>query len=78
MGMGKRRIGLRDARISKGLTQAQLARRVHRPQSFISKLETGVIDDPGLETAKALGRALDVDPLALRLGPVREREAIPA
>jgi transcriptional regulator with XRE-family HTH domain len=31
----------RDARISSGLTQQEVARRLGRPQSFVSKCESG-------------------------------------
>lgn len=63
-----KRIWLRDARQRAKLTQAELAARIGKPQSFISKLETGEIDDPPVSQAIALGRALDVEPLALRFG----------
>jgi transcriptional regulator with XRE-family HTH domain len=68
-----KRIWLRDARLRADLTQAELADRIGKPQSFISKLETGVIDDPPISDVKALGRELNVDPLSIRFG---EREAI--
>jgi ribosome-binding protein aMBF1 (putative translation factor) len=32
---------LRKARIKAGLTQAEVARRLNRPQSFVSKCESG-------------------------------------
>jgi len=32
---------LRDARREMGLTQAEVARRLRRPQSFVSKVESG-------------------------------------
>lgn len=32
---------LRQARIEAGLTQAQVARKLHRPQSHISNVESG-------------------------------------
>lgn len=67
-----KRIHLRDARRRAGLTQAKLAARIHKPQSFISKLETGVLADTSRTDAAALGRALGVDPMALRFGPAHE------
>jgi transcriptional regulator with XRE-family HTH domain len=71
-----KRIYLRDARRRANLTQAQLAARIRKPQSFVSKLETGVLTDPTMSDVLALGRALGVDPLALRFGTVaHQREA---
>jgi transcriptional regulator with XRE-family HTH domain len=32
---------LREARAEAGLTQEEIARRLNRPQSFVSKIETG-------------------------------------
>ncbi|MBK9131253.1 MAG: helix-turn-helix transcriptional regulator [Gammaproteobacteria bacterium] len=33
---------LREARTEAGLTQVEVAKRLHRPQSFVSDYETGV------------------------------------
>ncbi len=63
-----KRIALRVARRRACLTQAELARVLRKPQSFISKLETGVLQDVTRRDAIALGRVLRVDPLALRFG----------
>jgi transcriptional regulator with XRE-family HTH domain len=52
---------LQDLRTEAGLTQAQLARRLRRPQSFVSKLEAGQrrIDVVELEAmARAFGLSL--------------------
>lgn len=68
------RIHLVTARRAKKLTQAELARRIGKPQSFISKLERGEKTDVTTTEAKELGRVLDVDPLALRFGPTRFQE----
>lgn len=38
---GKLREALRAARLQSGLTQTQLAERLHRPQSFVAKYEGG-------------------------------------
>jgi transcriptional regulator with XRE-family HTH domain len=32
---------LRQARVEAGLTQVEVAKRLHRPQSFVSKIESG-------------------------------------
>jgi transcriptional regulator with XRE-family HTH domain len=63
-----KQVWLRDARLRAKLTQAELAERIGKPQSFISKLETGILTDPPISDAKALGRELGVDPLSLRFG----------
>ena len=63
-----KRIWLRDARKRCGLTQAELAERIGKPQSFISKLEIGILTDPAMSDAAALGRELGIDPLRLRFG----------
>jgi transcriptional regulator with XRE-family HTH domain len=67
-----KRIWLRDARRKAKLTQAELAKRIGSPQSYISKLELGLIDDPGFQSVIDLSAALNVEPLALRFG---ERDA---
>lgn len=61
-------IFLKDARKAKKLTQARLAEKVRKPQSYISKLENGTIADPGISNVRELARVLGVDPLALRFG----------
>lgn len=63
-----KRIWLCDARRRKKLTQSQLAERIGKPQSFISKLEIGEKTDPTMSEVVALGRELGVDPLRLRFG----------
>lgn len=63
-----KRIHLRSARKKAKLTQAALAAKIHKPQAFISKLETGTIPPPRVDEAKALGEALGVDPMALVYG----------
>ena len=68
----QKRIYLRTARRNKRLTQAVLAKRIGKPQSFISKLERGNKTDVTRDEAKALGRELDVDPMALIFGPLRQ------
>jgi len=65
-----KRIALRQRRKQLRLTQAQLAAKIGKPQSFIAKLETGVKKEPLASELIALGKALDIDPLALKFGEV--------
>lgn len=55
---------LTDARHRAGLTQAELAKRLGRPQSFVSKFERG---ERRLDVVEFLdvAHALSVDPLRL-------------
>jgi transcriptional regulator with XRE-family HTH domain len=41
-----------------GLTQARLAERANIPQSRVSELETGKIDDPSLSLVQSVARGL--------------------
>jgi transcriptional regulator with XRE-family HTH domain len=41
-----------------GLTQARLAERASIPQSRVSELETGKIDDPSLSLVQSVARGL--------------------
>lgn len=52
------------ARVAKGLTQAELAERLERPQSYVSKVETG---ERRLDVVEMiyLCREIDVDPVEL-------------
>lgn len=60
-------ITLKKARKAKGFTQATLARRIHKHQSFICKLEKGIITDPAFTDVVKIAGILGVDPFALRL-----------
>lgn len=53
-----------DARHAAGFTQLQLATALDRPQSFVSKFESGErrLDVPEFV---AIARALDIDPILL-------------
>lgn len=55
---------LRAARLAKGLRQADLATRLQKPQSFVSKIETGERSLDVVEFA-IIARAIGADPLAL-------------
>ena len=56
---------LREARLRAGLTQTELARRVGKPPSVISRWERGVVQ-PSLETLRSLIRACGLE-LTFRL-----------
>lgn len=51
---------LRQARLRAGLSQAELGRRVGRPQSQIARWETGRVE-PSLETLRRLIRACGLE-----------------
>lgn len=51
---------LREARLRAGLTQAELGRRVRRPQSQIGRWERGEVK-PSLETLRELIRACGLE-----------------
>jgi len=53
-----------DARKAAGLTQVALAKRLSRPQSFVSKYERGERRLDVVEFAE-VAQALDADPIAL-------------
>jgi transcriptional regulator with XRE-family HTH domain len=51
---------LRQARSRAGLTQAELGRRIGRPQSQIARWENGMVE-PSLETLRRLVRACGLE-----------------
>ena len=51
---------LKEARLRAGITQAELARRVHRSQSQIARWERGDVK-PSLETLRELIRACGLE-----------------
>ena len=52
---------IREARKAKGMTQAALAVRLGTTQDWISQLETGRLDNPGLGTVLRLAAVIDLD-----------------
>ena len=59
---------LRETRQKAGLTQAELAARLHRPQSWVAKIEGGERRLDVVELAE-VSQALEIDPAKL-IGPV--------
>lgn len=51
---------IREARLRSGLTQAELGRRVNRPQSAIARWESGRVT-PSLETLRDVVRACGLE-----------------
>jgi transcriptional regulator with XRE-family HTH domain len=51
---------LREARLRAGLTQAELGRRLGRPQSAIARWESGRVE-PSLETLRTIIRACGLE-----------------
>jgi transcriptional regulator with XRE-family HTH domain len=58
------RVKLRTLRKARGMTQVQLAERVHVTQGYIARLEIERTMSPSLRTLRAIAKALGV--------PVRE------
>lgn len=65
---------LRNARLSKGMTQKDLGKRVGLPQSHVSKIESGGVD-PQLSSLIEMARALEME---LVLVPRKQLNAIAA
>jgi transcriptional regulator with XRE-family HTH domain len=68
----RRTYALRELRRLRGLTQVELAARAGVDQSTISSFETGPAN-PTPETVRAIARALNVSPSALRLPAAVQR-----
>ena len=66
---------LRELRRSRGLTQAELARKAKVALSYIGRLEGG-LSAPGIDLADRLATALGVGPEEL-LRPDEKRDALP-
>ncbi len=63
---------LTEARKNAGMTQAELSKRLGRPQSFVSKYERGERRLDVIEFAE-VSRALGIDPLRFLAKLYRER-----
>jgi len=66
---------LRQLRIAHGLTQAELAKQIHRSKYFISHIENGRAL-PGRESLKELARVFDV-PMEQLLDSMKQAEERP-
>ena len=51
---------LKALRTARGLTQVELAKKMKMQQAYIAQLETGVEDNPTLDTLRRLAKALKV------------------
>lgn len=51
-------MNLKALRTARGLTQVALAKKMKRKQAYIAQLETGVEDNPTLDTLRRLAKAL--------------------
>lgn len=65
-------IHLKAARIRRGLTQTELARRIQVPQSLISRLERGENRDTTSTTKERLAKELRVPVEKLQFGQPSE------
>lgn len=52
-------MNLKALRTTRGLTQVELAKKMKMTQAYIAQLETGVEDNPTLDTLRRLARALN-------------------
>lgn len=74
---------LRTLRKRRGWTQEDLCKRSKIAQNSISRLENDRDARPSMATVRALGKALEVDPMTIEFGPPRGRRetaaaAVPA
>lgn len=53
-------INLKALRTTRGLTQVELAKKMKMKQAYIAQLETGVEDNPTLDTLRRLAKVLKV------------------
>ena len=67
----------RKLRTAAGLTQAELAQKVHVVSTRITQIERASGAKPSLALARALDAALDADNLLIDLWPYVYREAFP-
>ena len=51
---------LKELRVKKGWSQAELAKKADVTDAYVAQLETGARDNPSLEILKRLARALGV------------------
>ena len=51
---------LKALRTARGLTQVELAKKMKMKQTYIAQLETGVENNPTLDTLRRLAKALRV------------------
>ena len=70
-----RQRSLRELRQRAGFTQAELAEKANVDQPTISRLESGTVSNPGIDTVLKLAAALKIDPRDLRFGPSNEAVA---
>jgi len=53
-------MNLKTLRTARGLTQVALAKKAKMQQTYVAQLETGVEDNPTLDTLRRLAKALKV------------------
>lgn len=64
--------GLRAARESRGLSASQVAAKAKMNKAIVSRLESGVQDNPTLETLARYAKALDME-LVVELRPIEPK-----
>lgn len=73
--LGVKKIRLREARQRLQLTQVMLAAKARVHQSTISKIEVGLVTNPGLDVAVRVARALDLLPTQLDFSAPTHKES---